>query len=88
MNRFTALVRRATIVRLDVALMKLAEPLPAPFVPTPLSDARTIGPGDLFIVAGYGVTVRGMAALAARCVPRGWLRPASPAHYSFVSSIP
>ena len=42
----------------DVALMKLAEPLPAHFVPAQLGKTRTIAPGDPFIVAGYGVTVR------------------------------
>jgi Trypsin len=49
-------VHRATA---DVALMKLAEPLPASFTPAPLGETRTIAPGDPFIVAGYGVTVRG-----------------------------
>jgi hypothetical protein len=43
----------------DVALMKLAEPLPPPFEPAALADAQTIAVGDAFIVSGYGVTVRG-----------------------------
>jgi hypothetical protein len=52
----TMLAHRATA---DVALMKLAEPLPASFTPAPLVETRTIAPGDPFIVAGFGVTVRG-----------------------------
>ena len=52
----TMLVHRATA---DVALTKLAEPLPAPFTPAPLAETSTIAPGDPFVVAGYGVTVRG-----------------------------
>ncbi len=52
----TMLGHRATA---DVALLKLAEALPASFVPAPLGEARTIAAGDRFIVAGYGVTVRG-----------------------------
>ena len=52
----TMLAHRATA---DVALMKLAERLPAPFAPAPLAETRTIAPGDPFIVAGFGVTVRG-----------------------------
>jgi secreted trypsin-like serine protease len=45
----------------DVALVKLAEPLPTRFAPAPLSvsDARSVKPGDRFMVAGFGVTVRG-----------------------------
>jgi len=44
----------------DVALLKLAEPLPASYAPAPLS-ARTaqVMPGEPFVVAGTGVTVRG-----------------------------
>jgi secreted trypsin-like serine protease len=52
----TMLAHRATA---DVALMKLAEPLPASFALAPLAETRTIAPGDPFVVAGYGVTVRG-----------------------------
>lgn len=44
----------------DVALVKLAEPLPARIPPVPLADAgATVAVGDTLIVAGYGVTVRG-----------------------------
>ena len=44
----------------DVAVVKLAEPLPAKIPPAPL-DGGTLpaAPGDSFVVAGYGVTVRG-----------------------------
>ena len=52
----TMLGHRATA---DVALLKLGEPLPASFTPAPLGETRTISAGDRFIVAGYGVTVRG-----------------------------
>ncbi len=44
----------------DVALVKLAEPLPAKIPPAPLDDATSpAAAGDSFVVAGYGVTVRG-----------------------------
>jgi secreted trypsin-like serine protease len=44
----------------DVALAKLAQPLPAKVPPAPLDDATLpVSPGDQFVVAGYGVTVRG-----------------------------
>jgi secreted trypsin-like serine protease len=53
----TLLAHRATA---DVALVKLAAPLPPTFAPAPLASAgRTAAVGDEFIVAGYGVTVRG-----------------------------
>ena len=53
----TLLGHRATA---DVALVKLAAPLPPAFAPAPLARAeRTVIVGDEFIVAGYGVTVRG-----------------------------
>jgi secreted trypsin-like serine protease len=52
----TMLGHRATA---DVALMKLAAPLPSSFVPAPLGSGGTIAVGEAFIVAGYGVTVRG-----------------------------
>jgi hypothetical protein len=44
----------------DVSLFKLAEPLPAKITPVPLGAAEElIAVGDAFVVAGYGVTVRG-----------------------------
>jgi len=44
----------------DVALAKLAQPLPAKIPPVPLGDATPpVAAGDAFVVAGYGVTVRG-----------------------------
>ncbi len=44
----------------DVALIKLAEPLPAKIPPAPLgSEQEQVAVGDAFVVAGYGVTVRG-----------------------------
>ena len=52
----TMLGHRATA---DVALLKLAEPLPPSLRPAPLGETRMIAAGDRFIVAGYGVTVRG-----------------------------
>jgi hypothetical protein len=51
------LAHRATA---DVALLKLATPLPAAFAPAPLAAAdRTVGVGDAFMVAGYGLATRG-----------------------------
>jgi len=53
----TLLALRATA---DVAIVKLAAALPAAFAAAPLARAdRTVAVGDAFIVAGYGVTVRG-----------------------------
>lgn len=53
----TLLGHRATA---DVALLRLAAPLPAAFVPVPLAPARTsVAVGDHFLVAGYGVAIRG-----------------------------
>jgi secreted trypsin-like serine protease len=50
----------AHVATADVALLKLAEPLPAKIPPVPLADgAQPVVPGDAFVVAGYGVTVRG-----------------------------
>lgn len=44
----------------DVALMKLAAPLPANFTPAPLASASLkVAAGDAFTVAGFGLTVRG-----------------------------
>jgi secreted trypsin-like serine protease len=53
----TLLAHRATA---DVALLKLAAPLPAPFAPARIGrGAPAVQPGDRFTVAGFGVTVRG-----------------------------
>jgi hypothetical protein len=53
----TLLAHRATA---DVALLKLATPLPATFAPAPLAAAsRTVAVGDPFVVAGYGLATRG-----------------------------
>ncbi len=44
----------------DVAVLKLAEPLPERIVPASLgAPARPVAPGDRFVVAGYGVGMRG-----------------------------
>jgi hypothetical protein len=44
----------------DVALLKLAEPLPASIPATTLgAEEEPVVVGDAFVVAGYGVTVRG-----------------------------
>jgi len=61
----------------DVALAKLAQPLPAAIAPVPLDDATEPAmAGDSFVVAGYGVTERGDGrsggtARAARLVATG-----------------
>jgi secreted trypsin-like serine protease len=53
----TLLGHRATA---DVALLRLATPLPAAFAPVPLAVAqKPVAVGDHFLVAGYGVAVRG-----------------------------
>jgi Trypsin len=44
----------------DVSLYKLAEPLPAKIPPVPLgAEEEPVAVGDAFVVAGFGVTVRG-----------------------------
>jgi hypothetical protein len=44
----------------DVALLKLAEPLPAKIPAVALgTEEEPVAVGDAFVVAGYGVTVRG-----------------------------
>jgi hypothetical protein len=44
----------------DVALIKLAEPLPARISPATLdAGSKTVAVGDSLVVVGYGVTVRG-----------------------------
>lgn len=51
------LAHRATA---DVALLKLAVPLPAAFAPAPLAQQPAVAAvGETFVVAGYGVAVRG-----------------------------
>ena len=50
----------AHLATADVALLKLAEPLPARIPPARLAgDAETVAVGDTLVVAGYGVTARG-----------------------------
>jgi secreted trypsin-like serine protease len=50
----------AHLATADVALLKLAQPLPARIPPVRLGgDNETVAAGDTLIVAGYGVTVRG-----------------------------
>jgi hypothetical protein len=44
----------------DVALLKLAEPLPAKLPAMPLgAEEEPVAVGDALVVAGYGVTIRG-----------------------------
>jgi hypothetical protein len=53
----TLLAHRATA---DVSLLRLVAPLATAFVPAPLAaPAKPVAPGDGFMVAGYGVAVRG-----------------------------
>jgi hypothetical protein len=52
----------AHLATADVALAKLAQPLPARIPAVPLADgSQPIADGDAFVVAGYGVSVRGEA---------------------------
>jgi secreted trypsin-like serine protease len=54
----------AHLATADVALVKLADPLPAR-IPTALlgTGSGTVAVGDAFVVSGYGVTVRGAEKL-------------------------
>jgi hypothetical protein len=50
----------AHIANADVALLKLAAPLPAKFSPVTLGgEAPPVASGEAIVVAGYGVSVRG-----------------------------
>jgi len=50
----------AHLATADVALIKLAQSLPARIPPVPLDgETETVAVGDTLVVAGYGVTVRG-----------------------------
>jgi hypothetical protein len=52
----------AHLATADVALAKLAQPLPTRVPPVPLADdPQPVVAGDTFVVAGYGVSVRGEA---------------------------
>lgn len=58
--QFSAAALAAHRATADVALVKLAAPLPARFVPAPLSaQPAATQAGGSFLVAGFGVTVRG-----------------------------
>jgi hypothetical protein len=47
-------------VTADVALLKLAAPLSPAYAPAPLmGERKPIAPGEKFLLAGYGVSVRG-----------------------------
>ena len=62
----------------DVALIKLAEPVPARIPPVRIgSEAETVTVGDTLVVVGYGDTVRGAAAPEARCARRPLWSPAN-----------
>lgn len=49
----------AHLATADVALAKLAEPLPARIPPVALDDGSRVNVGDPLVIAGYGVAVRG-----------------------------
>jgi secreted trypsin-like serine protease len=55
-NLQTLFAHRATA---DVALMKMAQPLPATIIPAPLGDVPAPNVGDTLTVFGYGLAVRG-----------------------------
>ena len=59
----TALAHRETP---DVALLKLAAPMPSSSPAEMMSDAPKLAPGDFLTVAGYGVTERGNGKSGAR----------------------
>ena len=79
---------RAHRVTPDLALVKLAEPLPAAYVPVAVGARATIAVGDKFIVVGYGEGTRGdrgssgrarTATLVATGQPGSQLRLVDPA---------
>lgn len=43
----------------DVAMLKLANPLPATIVPVGLSDGARVARGDRFVIAGFGISIVG-----------------------------
>jgi hypothetical protein len=44
---------------IDLALVRLGEPLPAAFAPVPLSNSARPGPGARLVVGGYGLAAEG-----------------------------
>lgn len=46
---------RRRIISIDLALIKLAEPLPPGFAPLEIAQSAPISPGEKFLLAGYGV---------------------------------
>jgi secreted trypsin-like serine protease len=54
--RYSASDYAAGRVTADVALLKLATPLPEAVAPAALAVTRPVKPGDRFVIAGYGVT--------------------------------
>ena len=72
----------------DVALIKLAEPLPAKIPPVPLgAEEEPVVVGDAFVVAGYGVTVRGDGRTGGTVRRDVWSPPDSPAACKSACSI-
>lgn len=53
---FNAANYAASRATADVALLKLASPLPTIIVPAALAEARRVAVGDKIIIAGFGVT--------------------------------
>ncbi len=53
---------RTRHVSIDLALIRLARPLPASFQPILIAEMNSIKPGDTFRIAGFGVTQEGAAA--------------------------
>ena len=78
--RFNMASYAASRATADIALLKLAKPLPAVVVPAALGAARRVAVGETLTVAGFGVTTAGtalglgvprMAALAVTGKPGG-----------------
>lgn len=52
--RYDAAHYRSGRVTADVALVRLADPLPDEVIPVSIGDAGKVAPGDPFVVAGFG----------------------------------
>ncbi len=79
----TLFAHRATA---DVALMKLARPLPADILPAVLGKDIAPQVGAMLTVFGYGLAIRGDGRAAARCARRNSPSPAVRAIYRSASS--
>jgi Trypsin len=52
--QFRPKIGRKQLISIDLALLRLAEPLPPKFKPVELADSKPVATGQLFRIAGFG----------------------------------